>query len=94
MKELTIGTRVYNNGDMANQEHFGTITAIHRNARFGDQYEITPDADSERTKPYCILPGMFSEEFKGHSGTRFVTEEAYNKYKEERIAAFTKRMGK
>ncbi len=91
MKELAVGTRVYNNGDMANQEHFGTITAIIRNPRFGDQYEITPDTGSDREKPYCITPAAFSDEFKGHGGTRFVTEAAYKEYRKKQIASFQQR---
>jgi len=95
MKELLeVGTRVFNGGDMANVEHFGTITAIIRNARFGDQYEITPDPGSERTNPYCIPPVMFSEEYKGHGGTRFVTEAAYKEYREKQIADFKARYAK
>ncbi len=92
MKELAIGTRVYNGGDMANFEHFGTITNIIRNARFGDQYEITPDDGADREEPYCVTPAVFSEEYKGHGGTRFVTEETYNKWNQARRAAFTKKI--
>lgn len=86
MKELAVGTRIFNGGDMANAEHFGTISHIFRNAHFGDQYEITPDPDSERTKPYCVSPAMFSDVYLGHGGTRFVTEQAYQKYRATQIA--------
>ena len=86
MKTLSVGTRIFNGGDMANVEHFGTITKIIKNSRFGDQYEITPDPDSERTKPYTIPPVMFSEVYLGHGGTRFVTEEAYREYRTKQMA--------
>lgn len=81
--KVIIGTRVFNHGDMANIEHFGTITAIE-----SGHYEITPDADSERTKPYCIPFCLFSPVYKGHGGTRFVTEEAYEAFRAEQIATF------
>jgi hypothetical protein len=85
--ELNIGTRVYNNGDMANQSHFGTVTDI-KTGRFGTQIEITPDADSDRTRPYFVPPCAFSQKFLGHSGTRFVTEAAYREWRQERLSAF------
>uniref|UniRef100_A0A6M3LTU8 Uncharacterized protein n=1 Tax=viral metagenome TaxID=1070528 RepID=A0A6M3LTU8_9ZZZZ len=91
--KLSVGTRIYNGGDMANIEHFGTITHIHRNARFGDQYEITPDEGTDR-KPYSVPPCIFSEKYLGHGGTRFVTEDAYNEWDEaqrERFLNWAKR---
>lgn len=80
--QLTIGTRVYNNGDMANVEHFGTITSIK-----GHHVGITPDADSDRDGEYFVPASMFCEKYLGHGGTRFVTEEAYKTWHEERLAA-------
>lgn len=80
--ELTIGTRVFNNGDMANCEHFGTITAIK-----GAYVEITADEGSDRTKPYSVPASMFCEKFLGHGGTRFVTEAAYKAWRQERMEA-------
>lgn len=79
--ELTIGTRVFNNGDMANVEHFGTITTIK-----GHHVGITPDADSGRNGEYFVPASMFCEKFLGHGGTRFVTEAAYRLWREERMA--------
>jgi len=84
--KLTIGTRIYNHGDQCNPDHFGAITSIVTD-RWGTQYEITPDPDSER-EPYWIPPVMFSENYLGHGGTRFVTEEAYRRWHEERMAAY------
>ena len=85
--ELTIGTRVFNGGDMANCEHFGTITAIETESRFQNHVEITPDAGSDRTKPYKVPACIFSAKYLGHGGTRFVTEAAYQEWRQERIAA-------
>lgn len=86
---LPIGTRIYNNGDMANPDHFGTITDINTD-RWGTQYEITPDADSER-KPYWIPPVMFSAEYKGNGSTRFVTEAAYETWRKAQIEELQQR---
>ena len=86
MEDLAIGTRVYNNGDMANDSHHGTITAIKKD-RWSNNYQITPDAGSDRTQPYWVPIFAFSTKFEGHSGTRFVTEAAYNEYRNERMAA-------
>jgi len=82
--KLNVGTRIFNGGDMANPEHFGTITNI-ITGRFGTQIEITPDEEAER-KPYSVPPCMFSETYLGHGGTRFVTESAYLEYREEQNA--------
>ena len=85
---LTIGTRIYNHGDMANFDHFGTITKIDRKSRFGDQYEITPD--DEDIEAYWVEPTIFKEEYKGHAGTRIVTEESYKAWREAQIKSFIK----
>lgn len=82
---LAIGTRMYNRGDMANQPHFGTITNV-KTDRWGTEYEITPDADSDRIKPYWVHKVAVSPEDKGDCGTRIVTEEAYNARRAQEIA--------
>ncbi len=87
MKLLTKGTRIYNHGDMANVPHSGTITEVKAD-RWGTQYEITPDPDPERETakhPYWIPVAMISPEFKGHSGTRIVTEAALEHWRTERL---------
>lgn len=77
--KLKIGDRIYNHGDIANQEHFGTITA-EKKGDFGHDYQITPDDDAER-EPYWICANGIQDVFKGHGGTRFVTEAAYDAWK-------------
>ena len=87
--QLEIGTRVFNGGDMANCEHFGTITAINT-SKWGTHVEITPDADSDRTKPYSVPDCVFCEKYLGHGGTRFVTEAAYKAFRAEQIERMQK----
>lgn len=86
LAELPIGTRVFNNGDMANESHFGTITDHKPAGRFSAQVEITPDEGSDRSGPYWIMPGAFSKAYDGTGLTRFVTEAAYKAWRQERLA--------
>jgi len=37
-----LGTRVYNRGNVCNQPHWGRVTQILEDERFGDQVQITP----------------------------------------------------
>lgn len=91
-EDIEIGLRVFNRGDMANIDHWGTITNIIKSHRFSDQVEITPDPDSVDRDPYCVSPVMISEIDKGHGGTRIVTEKAHNKYRQKQINAFNAMM--
>ena len=84
LTDLPIGTRIYNHGDMCNVSHFGIITAHKPAGRFSAQIEITPwDTDLES---YWVTPASFSREYKGHAGTRFVTEVAYYTWREKQFA--------
>lgn len=85
--ELTKGTKIYNHGDMANVEHFGTVTAIRR----GYGYEITPDAETG-LKPYTIPAYTVSETYSGNGTTRIVTAEAYYAWRRERVSAMAAAM--
>jgi hypothetical protein len=80
--ELTKGTRIYYGGDMANDEGFGEIVEEVAPDRFySDLVKIKMDDGREMTINKC----MFSKEYKGHGGTRFVTKEAYDLYRAEQI---------
>jgi hypothetical protein len=82
-KTMTIGTRIYNHGDIENDSHFGTLTNA-KTDRWGTQYQITPDGG----RPYWIPSVAISPVFQGHSGTRIVTEAAYLLFRAERMAQF------
>jgi len=93
---LTVGTRIYNHGDMANASHFGTIIAI-INSGYGTHYKIKIDDEPEGRRPrttyeYTAPASMFCEEFKGHSGTRFVTETEYDRWHAASIAEMERQM--
>lgn len=78
LADLPKGTRIYYGGDMANNDGFGTITGTESD-KWGQFVTIKMD-DGRNIKhlPICC----FSDEYLGHGGTRFVTIEAYNKYRQ------------
>lgn len=76
---LKKGTRIYYNGDMANEEGKGVITD-QRTSQFGTVVDIK--MDDGRTFPSLSVV-IFSDKYLGHGGTRFVTEEAYNLFRQE-----------
>lgn len=83
--ELTKGTRVYFNGDMANASGFGTITEEIPASKYApEQVRIKFDDGREMV----VMKMGFSKEYKGHGGTRFVTEEAYKEYRRKALEAF------
>jgi len=84
----TPGTRIFNHGDMANPEHFGTITAVVTD-RWGTHITIRPDAEAER-EPYTVSLGMLSNEYKGHGGTRIVPLTAYEAWRAKQIEELTR----
>lgn len=74
--KITKGTKIYYGGDMANLEGFGTITDVIYTSH-GTTYVIQmEDSRIIKVPNYC-----FSNEYKGHGGTRFVTKEAYENYR-------------
>ena len=76
MEVLEEKTRIYYAGDMANDEGFGIIVKLYQN-KWGRFYNILMDDGREINGLHTIA---FSETYKGHGGTRFVTEDAYNIY--------------
>lgn len=81
--ELTIGQRVFNNGDMANVEHWGTIVE-----KKPGQVKIQPDKDSDRTDAYWVHECSFSKKYLGNGLSRFVTKAAYDEWKADRMKEF------
>jgi len=78
---LKKGTRIYYNGDMANEEGLGVITS-----QVTDQFGTVVNIKMDDGRTFPSLPiAMFSEEYLGHGGTRFVMEEAYRKFRQAQI---------
>lgn len=82
MNTATVGTRVYNHGDMANGSMWGTITEV-KDGRFGAWFTVEYDNGFVDQMPKSGL----SKTYEGHAGTRVVTEEAYNEYRERLLAS-------
>ncbi len=85
-ENLRPGTRIYYGGDMANDEGFGAITS-QQTDKFGDFLTIKMDDGREFRS---LTPALFSEEYLGHGGTRWVTEEAFKKFRDESIERLLK----
>jgi hypothetical protein len=86
---LSVGTRIYYGGDMANPDGFGTITERKEPTKYGgSQVHIAMDDG----RKMWIAEMSFSPEYKGHGGTRFVTEEAYITFHKARIAEFRRNL--
>ena len=79
-EDLKKGTRIYYNGDMANEEGLGVIT----NQRTDDWGTIV-DIKMDDGREFNVPIGIFSDEYLGHGGTRFVTEEAYRDFRQAEI---------
>jgi len=75
---LKKGVRIFYHGDMANDEGLGTITN-----RRTDSWGTFVDVKMDDGRKFALLSiALFSEEYEGHGGTRFVTEEAYRKFRQ------------
>ena len=78
---ITNKTRIYYGGDMANSDGFGTIAKAISD-KWGKRVDIMMD---DGRKINCLPVCAFSEEYKGHGGTRFVTLEAYNQFRKKQV---------
>ena len=85
--KLQKGIEIYYGGDMANRSGFGIVTEV-GNIGYGDFVNVTMK-DGREFKQLSVCG--FSDKYLGHGGTRFVTKEAYLKFKEEMVKRFNKR---
>ena len=86
LKDLAIGTKIYNHGDICNPSHFGTVTA-HKITDMSIQLCITEDGSDNA---YWVSVNSFDRVFKGHGGTRLVTAAAYHAYRAEMMKAYSR----
>jgi hypothetical protein len=91
MLTLEVGIRIYNRGDMANPDHYGTVVAVVTD-KWGTRYQIRPDADSCERDAYWINKELVSETDTGNGLSRIVTEKEHERFRQERIAAMADRM--
>jgi len=83
MMDLTKGTEIFYNGDMANDAGFGIIAAVSED-RWGTHLQAIFDDGRVMT----LSPCQFHDKYLGHAGTRFVTKAAYDAWRAERLAAY------
>ena len=81
--DVAIGTRIYYTGDLANQSSWGTLSEIKR-GRFGEQVCVLLDTG----RACWVPPAMIGNVYHGTCNPRFVTEAAYNAWRDERLAAY------
>ncbi len=82
MDNLTIGTRIFNHGDMANVPSWSVI--IDRKATdYGVTYTLVDEDDGHA---WGIFAAQVTDEYKGNGLTRIVTEAAYLRYRAEKLA--------
>jgi len=69
--------RIYYGGDMANNSGVGTIVGLNQD-KWGKSISILMD-DERYFRNVSVV--LFSKEYKGHGGTKFVTVKAYNEFR-------------
>jgi len=73
---LQVGDEIWNNGDMANEAHFGRIVKI-------DGFGVYIEYDGGS---YAVTKSAFGEESLGPSGTRFVLASEMCRWRRARLA--------
>ena len=81
MEILKQYTKIYYTGDMANDEGFGHIKKV-MITKWGTNYSIKMDDGRSLNTSHIGF------EYLGHCGTRFVTEQAYNDYRQEQLKKY------
>jgi len=79
---LAPGVKVFYGGDMANREDWGTVTAINSD-RWGACVVVAWDSGRQSS----LSVALFSPEYLGHGGTRFVTQAAYRLWREAQLSS-------
>lgn len=88
-EELTVGTDIYYEGDMANEPQFGTVYKI-EDTKFGTAvYVVYNDGTTS-----VLSPCQFSNVYSDHNGgCRFFTKAAYVSWKKAKEAELMARYG-
>jgi len=84
-KKVEVGTRIFNRGDMANQEHFGTVVKFIPATRLGpEEVKILPDSGAG-LQPYTYTLAHVYHVDSGNGSTRVVTKTAYDELRKQQI---------
>ena len=84
--KLSEGTRIYTTGDRANPSGEGTVIKAYSD-NYGSYVDLKMDDDREIR---YIYQSAFSPEFSGNCSTRFVTLEAYKRYRKLDRTSFSR----
>lgn len=82
---ITVGTKVYYTGDMANPEGWFTVVMI----RQPGCYDLCENGGDNR-EFLSIHAQQIGHEYFGHCNPRFVTEAAHRAYKGQQLASLVK----
>lgn len=90
MTKITIGTKIYYRGDMANAEAFGEVTELLED-KWGSFFSAKMDDGREMNRvPMISLKDVDT----GNGHTRFCTMTAYTERRATEMKAFNERMAK
>jgi len=87
-----IGQKIYYRGDMANLPGWFQITEVIENDYFRGY--VLKEIDGEGRTFARVFESMIHDVDLGHCGTRFVTEEAYKKFREEQLKKLQERIAR
>jgi hypothetical protein len=76
--KLPIGSKVYYTGDMANSSGWFAVTAN------GSHYTLQELPGGDDRKLLGIYPSQIGDVYQGHCSPRFVTETAFNTFRNNR----------
>ena len=79
---VTVGSRIYYTGDMANIDGVGTVIKIIPASNYAPEMAVVHLDDGRDCTPATM---SIEDEYKGHCGVRFVTEEAYQSWREAKL---------
>lgn len=81
--KFNLNEKIYYHGDMSNPSGWFAISE-RKESMFGKMYELTEINADEVTRVLKVIPEhTIKNEYAGNGSTRFVTEEAYNEYKQQ-----------
>lgn len=87
---MNIGDRIHYSGDMANLGCWAKVVELSP-TNFGMMVRLKEEGADGRE--FLVHDWQIGEVYKGHCNPRFVTEQAFNTFRQEQIKALKLRMG-
>ncbi len=82
--------RVFFHGDRANQEGFGSVVETIDNK---DGFSVERKVKMDDGRVFWVSGNSFSDKYEGNGLTRWVTAEAYEKWRQEQLQRLRKEGG-